>query len=1191
MRTNHPWDLDSLEPGTREAARHAANRAGMSMEDWVAQAVAAGPGFAQRRAVARPAKDGRESVRPRSTEPAAAASPASKLDDMLAALSAENERRSGEHASRTAVALNSVARWIERTEERLIETSRRAVEGQERTTAVLGDALGLMGKRLDRIERIEDRLGETSRLVIEGQERAASLFGESLARLTQRLDEIESKIADGSKPSVAAALEAVARIEAQVARLDAERPSGVAPQVEAALRGFEDRIGQIVERLASARPIGRRGVPATEEVRDAVGEIRSRQAELDEAPAGQEAGAPPRSARLQDEMLASLRREITRLAGQLDGLRPPVEVQDQAALIQSELARMQDAIGGLATRQEVAALERSLRSLGDRIAQAQAPTEAAALQATLDGLHAEIRRLSQAEADGGAGRIGQDVDALARRIDFVASSGIDPSVAEGLSKQLGDLRRVLSDIADPRGVERLQAELATLNDRVAEIAARQVDSSAFERLKTAVEGIRAQEFGARIDSLGDRIDRLGRAPEAGVMTELRRLSSKVDGALVATGDPRGIEPLLDRLDQIEGRLLQPAPGAELKSIEEMLRSLAAKLDAVDRPGADLDALERQVESIAIRLDRSGGADPKLASLERAMADLMTQVGTMREDALEAAERATRSAIADTLKQLPAETGAEDLGGLRRDLAELKAHYSAADKRTHATLETLHTALERLVARLETLEKDLGRERPDPARAAPVRDRIAEAMAAQARGEHASRGGRSTAEVLLEPGAARPQIDSARAEAQPAEMARLDALTSGRSESGSPAEGEGADIKANFIAAARRAAQAAAAEVSSAKGSAREGGKGRLGRFTEPARAPDATGERVGLAARMRRNIDRRRRPILIGLAGVVLALGALQVAGQLGGSAPPTVAAAPEPRRPEPQPAAAAQPASAPQKADPVTTQSIATEASRPVADAARGETNAAAAASAAPSAPPRPAPVERVAGIDPSDVPANVGPGVLRQAALAGDPAAVYELASRFAEGRGVARDAKLAAKLFEKAAASGVAPAQYRIGNLYEKGLGVQRDLAQAKVWYQRAAEKGNARAMHNLAVLLAEGAGGRPDYAAAVEWFRKAAEHGVRDSQFNLAVLLARGLGTGQDLSGSYQWFALAAAQGDDDAAKKRDEIAGRLSAADLAAVKKVAERWRPKTLDQGANEVGLPPSEWTEAPRRPAPNGRV
>ena len=72
-------------------------------------------------------------------------------------------------------------------------------------------------------------------------------------------------------------------------------------------------------------------------------------------------------------------------------------------------------------------------------------------------------------------------------------------------------------------------------------------------------------------------------------------------------------------------------------------------------------------------------------------------------------------------------------------------------------------------------------------------------------------------------------------------------------------------------------------------------------------------------------------------------------------------------------------------------------------------------------------------------EVPAEAGPLPLREAAGAGDAKALFEVASRYAEGRGMASDMAQAAKWYEKSAELGFAPAQYRIGNLYEKGIGV--------------------------------------------------------------------------------------------------------------------------------------------------------
>ena len=143
--------------------------------------------------------------------------------------------------------------------------------------------------------------------------------------------------------------------------------------------------------------------------------------------------------------------------------------------------------------------------------------------------------------------------------------------------------------------------------------------------------------------------------------------------------------------------------------------------------------------------------------------------------------------------------------------------------------------------------------------------------------------------------------------------------------------------------------------------------------------------------------------------------------------------------------------------------------------------------------------------------LPPAIGGARLRNAAAAGDPAAAYEVAMRFMEGRGVPTNLEEAARWLERAAGKGLTPAQFRYASMLEKGQGVRKDLAAARRLYVAAADKGHAKAMHNLAVLYAEGVDGKPDYASAVLWFRKAAEHGVADSQYNLAVLVARGLGT--------------------------------------------------------------------------------
>jgi localization factor PodJL len=217
----------------------------------------------------------------------------------------------------------------------------------------------------------------------------------------------------------------------------------------------------------------------------------------------------------------------------------------------------------------------------------------------------------------------------------------------------------------------------------------------------------------------------------------------------------------------------------------------------------------------------------------------------------------------------------------------------------------------------------------------------------------------------------------------------------------------------------------------------------------------------------------------------------------------------------------------------------------------------------------------------DADRLPIAIGSVKLRSAAVAGDAAAAYEIATRFAEGRGVPADPEEAARWYERAASKGLAPAQFRYASLLEKGQGVKKNLGQARRLYVAAAAKGHAKAMHNLAVLYAEGIDGKPDYATAVKWFGKAAEHGIADSQYNLGVLCARGLGTDKNLEHAYKWFALAASQGDREAAKKRDDVAGHLDADALADAEQAAKAFTATPQPAAATTVPVPHGGWDEA----------
>jgi localization factor PodJL len=241
----------------------------------------------------------------------------------------------------------------------------------------------------------------------------------------------------------------------------------------------------------------------------------------------------------------------------------------------------------------------------------------------------------------------------------------------------------------------------------------------------------------------------------------------------------------------------------------------------------------------------------------------------------------------------------------------------------------------------------------------------------------------------------------------------------------------------------------------------------------------------------------------------------------------------------------------------------------------------------ASPAAAPELAPLSSPHVLHPpgaDKLPAAVG-GVLRAAAAKGDPAAEYEIAQRYSEGRGLPQNLAEAADWFDRAAKQGLAPAQFRLGGFYEKGFGVKKDLDAARRLYMAAAGAGNAKAMHNLAVLYAEGIDGKPDYPTAAKWFRQAADYGLADSQYNLGILYARGIGVEVNLAEAYKWFTLAAREGDRESILKRDDVGGRLDQASLAVAKAAIENFVPQQQPEAAIQPAVPAGGWDAAAAAP------
>ncbi len=201
------------------------------------------------------------------------------------------------------------------------------------------------------------------------------------------------------------------------------------------------------------------------------------------------------------------------------------------------------------------------------------------------------------------------------------------------------------------------------------------------------------------------------------------------------------------------------------------------------------------------------------------------------------------------------------------------------------------------------------------------------------------------------------------------------------------------------------------------------------------------------------------------------------------------------------------------------------------------------------------------------------------RIAAETGYGKAQLGLGVLYAKGQGVARDDAEAVKWWLLAAESGNAGAQFNLGAMYAKGRGVAQDYKRAMKWYRRAAAQGHAKAQFNLGNHYYRGRGVAADKAKAAKWYRLAAKQDHGKALFNIGVMYFKGEGVAKDNAEAYFYLSLAAKGGIDKAAKVRDRIGPKLTAAELASVADRIETWRPLTAKQSR-----PPRPTTQTARK-------
>jgi len=154
---------------------------------------------------------------------------------------------------------------------------------------------------------------------------------------------------------------------------------------------------------------------------------------------------------------------------------------------------------------------------------------------------------------------------------------------------------------------------------------------------------------------------------------------------------------------------------------------------------------------------------------------------------------------------------------------------------------------------------------------------------------------------------------------------------------------------------------------------------------------------------------------------------------------------------------------------------------------------------------------------------------------------------------------DYETALAIWQPLAESGDAESQYGLGMMYGNGFGVEMNDELAIKWYTMSAGQGHAGAQCSLAVMYQNGWGVPISEAEAIRLYTLAANQGVAEAMIALGRHFAMDFSDAYDPVQAYKWFSLAALLNDIEAGPKRDFIADKMTAEQVAEGKALVEAW--------------------------------
>lgn len=709
------WSVKGIDPKVREAAREAAARQGMSLGEYLNQALAGQtPG----------------SAAPAAPTPQATPQPP-RARTRYSGLGRHDEEEEAEDDWRVGARVSDPSRLAQRIEA-IERRTQLAVTGLDRAVSTIDrSVLGLAA----RIEDAEAAATESAERIAEALEQFR-IAGETLGG---RLERAEYEAVESRRVMTGAAAElngVKERLENQVAVAEE-----VARRAEAAASYLTSEMGNrdsaLARTLAEARAVAEEAArQAAEASADAVAELRRLQEELSErlvetetstrravetaiAEVRTETAVETRGAReaLLEEVVR-LESEIAKRVGTVDQLKAEhaalierIERAEQGArestaglrqaagaaiadlrnaqlTLAARVKQVED-VAGSSGAIDLTELRHAQQDIAERLASLETKTEASPVT---DALAAFERRLASVEASGSSQKLDQ-VDGAVRTLDQALQS-LAQRIAETettantairtLEETVSSLGARVEQAGAVQETEAVRAMLEQRLDTMAQSVSQMVGEARTElagQLQAALEGVAGEGLEGALADVNRRLAaaerRQAQTIEA-ISLEIKRMSETVD----------------KRLRAVEARNDDAAASAVREELSRMASTLEQRFDDIERrEAAAFDRMGLEVGRLSDRLEeRVGAVEQRSAQAIEQVGEQVARMAERLNHRHEALSRELGERMIDS-EERSSQRVAEAIGSIMQRLAEVEEHSAEAIAPVQKVVSSVASKLE------------------------------------------------------------------------------------------------------------------------------------------------------------------------------------------------------------------------------------------------------------------------------------------------------------------------------------------------------------------------------------------------------------------------------------------------------------------------------------------------------------------